>query len=127
MESVYSLNSMNSTWLEAASAEDLDRLEFGVIGIDEKSIVRRYNQFESRLSRLSQDQVIGRHLFLAVAPCMNNPLVAGRIEAAQRSHVPLDESMSYVLSFRFAPVAVDLRLLCSPGATHSYLLIAVKD
>lgn len=127
MESVLTFNSIDLAWLDAASDQDLDELNFGVIGMDEQGVVTRYNQFESRLSRLSAQQVIGRQLFQAVAPCMNNPLIAGHIRAAQKQQVPLDEIVPYVLAFKFAPVAVDLRLLYSPASTHHYLLIAVKD
>lgn len=64
--------------IEVARPEALDVLAFGIIGFGPDGVVDRYNATESRLAGLSPDRVLGKHIFTAVAPCMNNYLVAQR-------------------------------------------------
>jgi photoactive yellow protein len=101
----------------------LDALEFGVIGFDGETAVRRYNEFESRLAGLTPGRVLGNALFTTVAPCMNNFLVAQRFEDAAASGEPLDATIDYVLTLRMRPMKVRLRLLSSPRTTLRYVLI----
>ncbi len=93
--------------LDAATASELDDLPFGVIGFDRDGMIETYNAMESKLGGLSQERVIGRHLFQAIAPCMNNFMIAQRFE----DEPDLDERIEYVLTFRMRPQPVILRLL----------------
>ena len=109
--------------LERASQSQLDELDFGVIGFDVTGAVRRYNTFESAAAGLSPERVLGHALFAAVAPCMNNFLVAQRFEDAQALGTPLDATIDYVLTLRMRPVKVKLRLLSEPGSSMRYVLV----
>jgi photoactive yellow protein len=109
--------------LQAADAVELDTLEFGVIGFDDQTLVRRYNSHESRLAGLSPERVLGQALFTAVAPCMNNFLVAQRFEDAAAEGCALDATIDYVFTLRMRPVKVKLRLLAAPGAALRYVLV----
>jgi photoactive yellow protein len=108
-----------------AQADDaaIDALDFGVIGIDAATLVRRYNAYESRLAGLSPQRVLGQPLFTAVAPCMNNFLVAQRFEDAAADGSALDAEIDYVFTLRMRPVKVRLRLLAQPGAALRYVLV----
>jgi photoactive yellow protein len=105
--------------LASADPEALDRADFGVIGFDSESKVCVYNHLEARLSGYARSAVIGRNLFTEVAPCLNNYLVSLKFEGEQA----LDEVLPYVFSFKVRPVPVELRLLRTPGAPVSWLLI----
>ena len=72
-----------------------------------------------RLVGLSPDFVKGRRLFEAVAPCMNNYLVAQRFE----DEPDLDTTIDYVLTFKMRPVSVKLRLLRKPDRERRYVLV----
>lgn len=109
--------------LERASQSQLDELDFGVIGFDGPGVVRRYNTFESAAAGLSPERVLGHALFTAVAPCMNNYLVAQRFEDAQALGTPLDATIDYVLTLRMRPVKVKLRLLADPASSMRYVLV----
>ncbi len=109
--------------LDRLSDEELDALDFGVIGMDGAGVVCRYNTFESKAAGLSAARVLGQPLFTVVAPCMNNFMVAQRFEEAQETAVPLDASLDYVLTLRMRPVKVKLRLLAAAGASHRYVLV----
>jgi photoactive yellow protein len=109
--------------LQAADATELDALEFGVIGFDDQTLVRRYNLCESRMAGLSPQRVLGQPLFTAVAPCMNNFMVAQRFEDAAAQGSPLDAKLDYVFTLRMRPAKVTLRLLAQPGAPLRYVLV----
>lgn len=110
-------------YLDGASDAELDSLDFGVIGMDDATQVRRYNRFESAAAGLSPDRVIGHALFTVVAPCMNNFMVAQRFEDAQQDGSVLDDTIDYVLTLRMRPVKVKLRLLARPGSGLRYVLV----
>lgn len=111
------------THLDRATDEELDALDFGVIGIDGKGLVQRYNSFESKAAGLSPQRVLGNALFTVVAPCMNNFMVAQRFEDALDAGANLDVTIDYVLTFRMRPVKVQLRLLASPDQATRYVLV----
>ena len=66
--------------LSELTTEQLDKLDFGVIGFDDESLVNVYNACESRMAGLSTQNVLGADLFNTVAPCMNNFLVAQKFQ-----------------------------------------------
>ena len=102
---------------------DLDNLDFGVIGCDAETVVRRYNAFESKCAGLAPQRVLGQPLFTVVAPCMNNCLVAQRFEDAAAGGESLDATIDYVLTLRMRPVKVILRLLAANAMPLRYVLV----
>lgn len=105
--------------LDAAPADALDALSFGVIGVDGESLVEVYNAYEAAAAGLTRDSVLSRHLFLDVAPCMNNAMVAERLESEET----LDSTLPYVLTFRMRITPVRLRLLRGPAHRRRYVLV----
>lgn len=112
--------------LAQLSPEQLDRLDFGVIGFDAEAVVCQYNQTESEAAGLSPSRVVGQPLFTSVAPCLNNFMVAQRFEDAQDEGGALDATIDYVLTLRMRPVKVKLRLLAGPGSAQRYVLVQRK-
>ncbi|KQQ32346.1 phosphonate transporter [Duganella sp. Leaf126] len=109
--------------LAHSDAEQLDVLRFGVIGFDRDGRVQRYNQFESQAAGLRPERVLGLDVFVAVAPCMNNDLVAQRFADARQDGAPLDETLNYVLTLRMRPTKVKLRLLSQPESELAFVLV----
>jgi photoactive yellow protein len=109
--------------LAQLSGDELDRLDFGVIGFDAETRVCQYNQTESQAAGLTQPRVLGQPLFTNVAPCMNNFMVAQRFEDAEDEGTALDATVDYVLTLRMRPVKVALRLLAEPGSAVRYVLV----
>ena len=104
--------------LEALSEAGLDELTFGVVGLDEEGRVDRYNAHEERSSGLARGHVVGRRFFFDVAPCMNNYLVAERLE-----ELMLDVTLPYVLTFRMRPTPVQLRLIRTQATRRRWVLV----
>jgi photoactive yellow protein len=109
--------------LDSLTAEQLDQLDFGVIGFDAEANVQRYNVAESQAAGLSPQRVLGQPIFTNVAPCLNNFMVAQRFEDAQADEAELDATIDYVLTLRMRPVKVALRLLARPASAMSYVLV----
>ena len=109
--------------LDGLSGAELDSLEFGVIGFDAETLVRRYNALESQMAGLASTRVLGSALFTVVAPCMNNFLVAQRFEDSAADGVALDAVMDYVFTLRMRPSKVILRLVASPLSAMRYVLV----
>lgn len=105
--------------LESMTSNDIDQLPFGVIGFSDDEHVTIYNTHESEISGIDPVRVIGADLFVEVAPCTNNYLVAERYRAAD----VLDEQLSYVFTLRMKPTPVELRLLAHPDAKNRYMII----
>jgi photoactive yellow protein len=110
--------------LAAMSPSELDTLVFGVIGMDAQTIVRSYNEYESKTAGLAAARVLGQPLFTHVAPCMNNFLVAQRFEDTASAGARLDETIDYVLTLRMRPIKVKLRLIAQPEHPLRYILVA---
>ena len=105
--------------LDALTLDGLDAVPFGVIAFDPDDRVVGYNRFESDRAGITPARVLGRHLFVDVAPCTNNYLVAQRYADAG----DLDEQLDYVFTFKMAPTPVRLRLLAQAGSPRRYLVI----
>ena len=112
--------------LAQLNADQLDQLDFGVIGFDADTKVCQYNQAESEAAGLSPTRVLGQQIFAHVAPCLNNFMVAQRFGDAQDDGAALDDTIDYVLTLRMRPVKVKLRLLAEPGSGQRYVLVQRK-
>jgi photoactive yellow protein len=105
--------------LDALSPAELDEVPFGVIAFNADNRVVGYNQYEADRAGISAERVLRRDLFVDVAPCTNNYLVAQRY--LDEPH--LDEQLDYVFTFKMAPTPVRLRLLGEAGASRRYLVV----
>lgn len=110
--------------LQALEPQRLDELSFGVIGFDDRDIVRQYNRHEAEATGLKTDRVLGQNVFTELAQCMNNFLVAERFASARESATPLDDCVPYTLTWRMRPTPVRLRLLWAPGGSAAYIALA---
>lgn len=111
------------SYLDTADVDQLDALEFGVIGFDAGTHVRVYNAWESRHAGLARSIIIDQPMFTHVAQCMNNYMVAQRFETALATRQTLDATIDYVLTLRMRPTKVRLRMLSVPGMALRYLLV----
>ena len=89
--------------------------------MDHKGVVTNYNRFESNLSGLSTERVVGKQFFVQVAPCTNNYMVAARFDEES-----IDDEIEYVFTYKMKPTKVRLRLLKSPGSDHQYVLVETR-
>ena len=113
--------------LDALDATALDTLPFGVIHFNQQLIIQRYNRYEQDHTGLRPENVIGRHVFTEIAQCMNNFLVAQRIEDALEGGHRLDDTIDYVLTWKMRPKPVRLRMLTSAEPRAGYVLLLLNS
>jgi photoactive yellow protein len=111
------------TVLDTMPLERFNDLTFGVIVMDRSGVVQWYNSFESTRAGLARDQVVGRHFFESVGPCMNNYLVAQRFI----DEPSLDDFLDYVFTFRMVPTPVRLRLMAQPESARQYVAVVNRQ
>lgn len=99
--------------------EEADSFEFGVIGLNEDDEVVVYNTAESKFAGLPMDSVLGKDFFTEVAPCMNNYMVAQRME----DEAAVDDVIDYVLTLKMKPTNVKLRILKRDDEDLRFILV----
>ena len=109
--------------LSRMSDEELNSLDFGVTALDNDCVVKGYNNYLVNLSGVSIQKAMGYHYFSNVAPCMNNFMVAQKLEDAIDEKIQFDETINYVLSVRMKPTRVKLRIIHDSNTSVSYILI----
>jgi photoactive yellow protein len=67
--------------LAAMTIEEVDDLPYGFIVLDAEGQVLLYNRYESRMSRIAPEQVVGQNFFRDIAPCTRVEAFYGRFRA----------------------------------------------
>ncbi|GAC1340332.1 MAG: hypothetical protein NVS2B9_11450 [Myxococcales bacterium] len=91
---------------------ELDRLPFGAIQLDPQGKVLRFNFYESSLSNLSKEQVLGRNFFKEVAPCTDVREFHGRFQEGVAKKQLLAK-FNYHFAFKQNPRDVQVTLFYS--------------
>jgi photoactive yellow protein len=84
--------------VEALSPDEINRLPYGVIGLDPQGVVQVFNSAEAQLSGYGNRPSHGKAFFTDVAPCMNNAYFKGLIDKA-RAAGSLDIRFSFIGDF----------------------------
>ncbi len=95
--------------IEALTGDEIDRLPFGVIGLDAQGVVRLFNKTEANLSGYGERPTHGKIFFTDIAPCMNNSHFKGRIEKA-RAAGTLNISFTFIGDFEDSDRELSIRV-----------------
>lgn len=108
--------------LDGYDDAQLDDLRFGVICLDQRGTILRYNLAEARLARLDRSKVTGRNFFRRVAPCTATPEFEGRFHTFTASVEPR-LAFSFVFDFKFGAQEVMVELVRASTPGRFYLCI----
>jgi photoactive yellow protein len=97
-----------SARVEVMTAEQIDALGFGTIRIGTDGVVQHYSAREATLSGFGPRNAVGLDFFARMAPCMDSPMLRGRIEKALAAGT-LDMRLSHVGDFSDRQRLLDLR------------------
>jgi photoactive yellow protein len=100
--------------VEALAPADIDALPFGTLRVDAGGQVSLYSRREAQLSGRDHRPTVGLGFFTDIAPCMDTPLVRGRIERALAAGT-LDVRMRHVGDFADRGRTLELRALSATG------------
>ena len=103
---------------------EIDALPFGLISVDRDGTIEQYNAYESQLSRLSKDRVLGLNFFSDVAPCTAVKEFQGRFERFAAQSGKGAESFDFVFPFAFGRQFVNVTFL--RGAKDGQIKILVN-
>ncbi len=110
----------------AMPLEKFDELPFGAIVIDTDGTIVEYNQYESRLSHLQRDRVLGLNFFRDIAPCTAVQAFEGRLHEFVKRRDRVSESFHYFFAFAHGPIDVEITFLKLTGQYEGRILIAVE-
>ena len=91
--------------------EDLDALPYGVVTLDRRGTVLRYNRAEATFARRSQARTVGLNFFADVAPCANVRAFRGRFEEFAVGAGAGVERFDFSYAFRWGRQDVTITLL----------------
>ncbi len=91
--------------------ERLDELPFGAIVIDPDGTIAEYNEYETRLSHLEREAVIGKNFFRDVAPCTAVQAFEGRLRTFLKTSDRVSETFDYFFPFRHGAATVEITFL----------------
>ena len=104
--------------------ERLDELPFGAIVIDTDGTIRAYNEYETRLSHLEREAVLGKNFFRDVAPCTAVQEFEGRLRRFLKTSDRVSEKFDYFFPFAHGAVTVEITFLRLQK--QNQILIAVE-
>jgi photoactive yellow protein len=106
----------------------LDELAVGVVVLDRRGRVVHYNREEERLARRKRDQVLGRHFFDEIAPCMNVRELAGVFTASiGAAPIHTDIEFSFPFPFLDAPRDVTVQMRSFSVTDEPYAALFIED
>ena len=108
------------------TAEELDRVPYGVIQLDCRGRILKFNAVESRRAELPQAQQIGKHFFTEVAPCTKVQAFYGRFMEGV-THGSLDSTFQFHFAFKQSPRDVTVRLFYSKRTQSVWVMIADRE
>lgn len=104
----------------ALDAEELDRLPYGVIELDQDGIVRAYNAAEQALAGREAHEVVGKSFFRQVAPCTAVRSFEGRWREFLSSS---DETEHFHFTFPFPKRSVDVAITFVKAGAATFVLV----
>jgi photoactive yellow protein len=108
--------------IESMSSNEIDELPIGVITLDARGIIVRYNKQEATLARLDQQSQIGKDFFKEVAPCTANPEFQGRFEKLSAKPGGV-ENFDYVFRFSWGHQRVHITFIKKSGRDEIDVLV----
>jgi photoactive yellow protein len=88
---------------------DLDKMPYGCVKVDDEGNIILYNQYEADLANVTKEEAVGKNFFRQIAPCTNNRLVFGRFKDGVTNN-GLDVVVSYAFTYRMKPTLVDVHM-----------------
>ncbi|UQA54685.1 PAS domain-containing protein [Polyangium aurulentum] len=103
--------------LAALSQEEVDDLPYGFVVLDGEGKILLYNRYESRLSRLSPERVIGKNFFKEVAPCTRVEAFYGRFLQLVEREDRLNDAFRFRFYFLHGVQDVAVQFVKAPPVT----------
>lgn len=97
------------------TSRQLDALPVGVITLDRRGFVRRYNETEARYAHRSVESTIGKNFFTEIAPCTRVREFQGRFFAFAEVNDTGFEKFAFTFPFRWGKRDVEILFVRRKG------------
>jgi photoactive yellow protein len=114
-------NSLSSV-IDSMTETELDQLPHGAIQLSTDGRVLKFNAYESNLSSLKKENVIGKNFFKQVAPCTDVQEFYGKFRAGV-SEKNLHINFRYHFAFKQNPRDVTVTLFYSPTTDTVWVFV----
>lgn len=102
--------------------QEVDRLPFGLIGLDREGVVRHYNAFEMERAGLDRAAVLGADFFGAVAPCTRDTVVEETFRSLLDSGGG-NADFEFLFRFNSGHRLVRIRMIVDPAQETQLLMV----
>lgn len=113
--------------VDEMSDAELDAIVHGVIALDAKGRILRYNLAEANLARLDRHAVLGRDFFEEVAPCTRTPEFEGQFRRLVESGEQRVPRFAYLFDFKFGAQVCDVEMVRATKAQRFYIFVTRKS
>lgn len=112
--------------IDDLTPDELDTVPYGMIQLDARGMILKYNAEESQLAQLPQREQIGRNFFQEVAPCTRVQEFYGRFrEGVERQEI--DATFRFHFEFKHRPRDVTVRLFYSKRTNTVWVIVSDVD
>jgi len=111
--------------LSKKNQDELDKLDYGVVQVDDTGLIKTFNRYEAELGNVQQSAVIGKNFFTQVAPCTNNRLFLGKFKEGVAANT-LDTSINFVFTYKIRPTSVEVQMFRDSVAHTNWVLVRRK-
>jgi len=108
--------------LQVSSPDEIDLLEFGVICVDDKGIIKIFNRHEGEKAGLDARSVIGKNFFTEIAPCTNNQIFYGSFKKGVEER-KMDLIFPYTFTYKMKPTPVKIHLYRGPARPINWIFV----
>jgi photoactive yellow protein len=112
--------------LATMSIEEVDELPYGFLILDRDGRIQLYNRYESRMSRLAPERVVGRSWFSDVAPCTRVDAFQGRFRRMVDDPTVATDRFAFRFHFLHGAQDVIVQLSRAPGDDGSIFMTVVR-
>lgn len=104
---------------------ELNAKEYGITRVDEEGIILFYNQYEVKLSGVSEAYALNKNYFKTIAPCTNTSLFFGvfRVGIEKKE---LNKVFMYVFTYKMRPTPVIIHLYRDKQSQTNWILVKKK-
>lgn len=108
--------------LASLTQEQADHANVGIVEVDDKGVIKLYNDYEAELASLEKNSVFGRNFFTQVAPCTNNRLFLGAFKQGVQSNA-IDKNFNYTFTYKMKPTPVVIQIYREPESKRNYIFV----
>lgn len=108
--------------LDSLDQATADSADVGIVEVDDKGVIKLYNNYEAELAGVEKTQVFGKNFFTEVAPCTNNRLFLGAFKQGVESNA-IDKKFNYTFTYKMKPTPVIIQIYRESQSNRNFIFV----